>query len=234
MSAGSRLGDAMRTRMMSVLLFGLIGAAILTSLGVWQLQRLAWKQGVLAEIALRIAAGPVSLPVVPDRDLDRYLPVAVTGHFAGDPLRVLVSLPGSGPDYRLVAPFEAGGRRMLVDRGFLAEAVPLPPPPEGEVTVTGNLHWPDEVDGFTPAPDIARNLWFARDVDAMAAHLGTEPLLIVARALSVPDAPVTPLPVTSEGIPNNHLGYAVQWFGLALVWLGMTAFLLWRIRLRRE
>ena len=43
-----------------------------------------------------------------------------------------------------------------------------------------------------------------------------------------------PLPVTTEGIPNNHLGYAVQWFGLALVWAGMTLFLLWRTARRTE
>ena len=106
----------------------------------------------------------------------------------------------------------------------------MPPAPEGVITVTGNLHWPDEVDGFTPDPDTLRNQWFARDVDAMANHLDTEPTLVILREMSVSDAPVTPLPVTSDGIPNNHLGYAIQWFGLALVWLGMTAFLAWRIR----
>ncbi|MEX3014599.1 SURF1 family protein [Gymnodinialimonas hymeniacidonis] len=222
----------MRARLITVGLFGLIGAAILVSLGVWQLQRLAWKEGVLAEIDARISAAPVAVPATPDPVADRYLPVTAEGVFAGDPLRVLVSVQGSGPGYRLISPFEADGRRVLLDRGFLAEGVALPEPHEGPITVTGNLHWPDEVDGFTPEPDIARNQWFARNVDAMAAHLGTEPVFIVLREMSVSDAPVTPLPVTSEGIPNNHLGYAVQWFGLALVWLGMTAFLAWRITRR--
>ena len=120
----------------------------------------------------------------------------------------------------------------MVDRGYLSEGVPQPEPPVGEVSVIGNLHWPDEIDGFTPAPDVARNIWYARDVDALARHLETEPIFIIAREMSVPDTPVTPLPVTAEGIPNNHLGYAIQWFGLALVWLGMTAFLLWRITRR--
>ncbi len=218
-------------RVISVALFGLVGAAILVSLGVWQLQRLAWKEAVLAEIDARIEAAAVSLPAALDRERDRYLPVEVTGMFAGDPARVLVSVQGSGPGYRLITPFQMENRVILVDRGFLAEGVDVEMP-QGEVTVTGNLHWPDEVDGFTPAPDLARNIWYARDVDALADQLGAEPILIVTRSLSVPDAPVTPLPVTSEGIANNHLGYAVQWFGLALVWLGMTAFLLWRITRR--
>ncbi len=219
----------MSGRVITVVLFGLIGAAILISLGVWQLQRLAWKEDVLAEIEARIAAEPVAVPDTPDEEVDRFLPVAAEGLFVGEPLRVLVSVQGSGPGYRLIHGFETDGRRIMVDRGFLAEGVGLPEVPETPVTVTGNLHWPDEIDGFTPEPDIARNQWFARDVPAMAAQLEAEPILVILREMSVSGAPVTPLPVTSEGIPNNHLGYAIQWFGLALVWLGMTAFLAWRI-----
>ncbi|GAB5445241.1 SURF1 family protein [Gymnodinialimonas sp.] len=219
-------------RVIAVVAFGLAGMAILVSLGVWQLQRLAWKEAVLAEIADRIEAAPVALPEAPDPETDRYLPVEVTGTFTGETLRVLVSLQGSGPGYRLISPFETEGRAVMIDRGYLSESVAQPDPPTGAVTVTGNLHWPDEVDGFTPAPDIARNIWYARDVPTLATHLGTEPVFIVARQMSVSDAPLTPLPVTADGIPNNHLGYAIQWFGLALVWLGMTAFLLWRITRR--
>lgn len=219
-------------RVIAVVVFGLVGAGILVSLGVWQLQRLAWKESVLAEIAARIEALPVALPEEIDRERDRYLPVEVSGEFGDGPVRVLVSMQGSGPGYRLISPFEVAGQRILVDRGFLSESVDLPAAPTGEVTVTGNLHWPDEVDGFTPAPDVARNIWYARDVDALAAHLQAEPIFIVLRDISASDAPVTALPVTVDGIPNNHLGYAIQWFGLALVWLGMTAFLLWRITRR--
>lgn len=222
----------MTRRVLSVALFGIVGVAILVSLGVWQLQRLAWKEAVLAEIEARIAAEPVPLPDAVDTSRDRYLPVEMTGRFEGDPVRVLVSVQGSGPGFRLIHAFETDGRRVLVDRGFLADGVAQPEAPESEVTVVGNLHWPDEVDGFTPAPDLVRNQWFARDVNALAAYLETEPVFIVLRDLSVADVPLTPLPVTVEGIPNNHLGYALQWFGLVIVWLGMTAFLLWRITRR--
>ena len=219
------------TRKLSVVfVFGLIGAAILIGLGVWQLQRLSWKEGVLADIEARITAAPVAVPETPDPEADRFLPVVAEGVFVGEPLRVLVSVQGSGPGYRLISAFETDGRRVMVDRGFIAESAEQPDAPEGPVTVTGNLHWPDEVDGFTPEPDIARNQWFARDVEAMATALDAEPVFIVLRDMSASDAPLSPLPVTSEGIPNNHLGYAIQWFGLALVWLGMTAFLAWRIR----
>lgn len=220
-------------RLIGALLLGLGGAAILLSLGVWQVQRLAWKEGVLAEIEARIAADPVGLPAAPDPEVDRYLPVVATGVFGSDYVRVLVSQRGVGAGYRIISPFETGeGRRVLIDRGIMPVAEDVPPPPSGEVTLAGNLHWPNERDGFTPENDLEDNLWFARDVPVLADHLGTEPLLVIARSVSVSDAPVIPLPVTTEGIPNDHLNYAITWFSLAAVWLGMTAFLLWRIRRR--
>jgi surfeit locus 1 family protein len=209
------------------LLFGLIGAAVLVSLGVWQLQRLTWKDGILSDIAARIEAAPVALPATPDPEADRYLPVRAEGAFTGQALRVLVSQKEIGAGYRIVEVFQTGGRKVLVDRGFVRvdAAVTLA---AREAVVTGNLHWPDEVDSFTPVPD--GELWFARDVPAMAQALGTEPVLIVARS-DTGDA-IVPLPVDTTNIPNNHFGYAIQWFGLAIVWLGMTGFYLWRIRRR--
>lgn len=219
----------MTRRMIWPLLFGLFGVAILVSLGIWQMQRLAWKQGVLADIEARIAAAPVPLPGTPDREADRYLPVEVAGTIGADFVRVLVSQRGQGAQYRVISPFETGERTILLDRGVMPTEG-APPLPAGTVTVTGNLHWPQEVDGFTPEPDIARNIWYARDVDALAAHLGAEPVLVIARTLSVPDAPLAALPVDTSGIPNDHLNYAITWFSLAAIWLGMTLFLLWRIR----
>lgn len=117
----------------------------------------------------------------------------------------------------------------MVDRGVMSTEG-VPPEQADPVTVTGNLHWPEEVDGFTPEPDLARNIWYARDVDALAARLEADPVLIIARDLSVSDAPLTPLPVDTSGIPNDHLNYAITWFSLAALWLGMTLYLLWRIR----
>ncbi len=68
----------------------------------------------------------------------------------------------------------------------------------------------------------------------MAEVLDSLPVLVVARQVSpeVPD--VTPLPVGTESIPNDHLGYAITWFSLSVVWAGMTGFLLWRIRARTD
>jgi surfeit locus 1 family protein len=216
-------------RLVVPVLFGLAGMAVLVWLGVWQLQRLAWKEGILAGIAARMDELPGAVPDQPDPRRDAYLPVTATGRLTGEEALVLVSRKQVGPGYRVIAVLETEeGRRLLLDRGFLPEAAKAARRDTVGVTVTGNLHWPDEVDGFTPAP--SGGLWFARDVPALAAALGTEPVLVVARS-GTGDG-IEPLPVDTAHIPNDHLGYAIQWFGLAVVWAGMTLLLLWRIRRR--
>lgn len=217
-------------RMIGPLAVGIIGTAILLWLGIWQVQRLAWKEGVLADIDARIAAAPAPLPATPDPEADRFKPVALSGQLTDETLRVLASIKRVGAVHRIIAVLDADGRRVLVDMGYVPALTPEATATPGAITVTGNLHWPDEVDRFTPEP--GDGLWFARDVPAMAAALGTEPVLIVARTASPADPVVTPLPVDTSGIPNDHLEYAITWFSLAVVWAGMTGWLLWRIRRR--
>ena len=223
----------MTRRMILPLLFGLLGCAILIALGSWQLQRLAWKQGILAQISARLTDTPVALPALPDPAGDKYLPVRVTGRFTGSEIDVLASLKEVGAGYRVIAAFRTDdGRMILIDRGFLPEDQRARPRLATTAAIVGTLHWPQETDGFTPPPDAARAIWFARDVPAMAAVLRTEPVLIVART-DTGDG-ITPLPVDTVGIPNNHLNYALTWFSLAAVWAGMTLLLLWRIRRRTD
>lgn len=220
-------------RILFPLIIGLTGFAILIALGTWQMQRLSWKRAVLMQIETRISADPVPLPAAPDPGRDLYLPVTVSGSIAGEELHVLVSIKRVGPGFRIIAPLITDdGRRILLDRGFVRAEAKDAARQTGAVTVTGNLHWPNETDGFTPPPDPAANTWFARDVAAMAAALDTEPLLLVARTPTGPG--VTPLPVDTAGIPNDHLQYAITWFSLALIWAAMTAYFLWRTRARAE
>lgn len=219
-------------RILFLLFIGLAGLAVLVALGVWQLQRLAWKRALLDEIAVRIAAEPVALPTAPDADTDRYLAVHVQGDLEGAEIHVLVSVRQVGAGYRIIAPLVTQGRRIMVDRGFVPVSDKALTRPGGPVGITGNLHWPDEVDRFTPPPDVEANIWFARDVARLAEALDTEPVLVVARTRTDPG--VTPMPVGTDGIPDNHLNYALTWFGLAAVWAGMTLFFLWRTRARSE
>ncbi len=219
----------MLRRMFFPLLMGVIGCAVLISLGVWQVNRMHWKAGVLAEIEARIHDAPVALPAAPDPVTDKYLPVSVTGRFTGDFVEVLHGIKGGSPGVKIIEAFQTtDGRRILVDRGFVEEEARHIPRVRGLPGVIGNLHWPQDATSSTPPPDERTGLWFARDVAAMAAKLNKEPTFIVAREPTGDG--ITPVPVDTSTIPNDHWGYAITWFSLALVWAVMTLALLWRIR----
>lgn len=218
-------------RLIGAVVFGVLGTGLLIGLGVWQLDRMAWKKTVLAQIDARIGAAPVSVPARPDPEADVYLPVQADGVLVGPEIHVLISTKELGAGYRVIQALEMDAGRIMVDRGY----IPLPAKDAarggGAVRITGNLHWPDEVDGWTPEPDRARGIWFARDVPAMAEALGTAPVLLIVRSeTGLPDQGVTPLPVDSSDIPNDHLQYVVTWFSLAAIWVVMTGYFILRTR----
>ena len=207
---------------------------VFVSLGTWQLQRMTWKAGVLAEIE-QVIAGPVTpLPAMPDESTDKYRPVALVGDFTGPELHVLVSSRDLGAGFRVVQGFDLKdeNRRVMVDRGFVPVRAKTDARATGAAEVTGNIHWPDDRDDYTPPNDPAANYWYARDIDEMAAALDAAPVLILAR--SPTDPSITPLPVTTEGIPNRHLEYVGTWFLLAITWSVMTGFALWRMKRRTQ
>ena len=221
-------------RLIFPLLLGLVGCAVLVGLGVWQLQRLEWKTAKLAQIAAKISATPVTLPATVTPENDIYLPVTVDGHLLGPTAFVITGLAQAGPGYRVIGAFEVAGtgRKIMVDLGFVAEADRAVELPSTPMKVTGNLNWPAEKDSYTPEPELLQKLWFARDVERMANVLGTEQVLVVANAIDPAIPAISPLPVDTSSVPNDHLNYAITWFSLAVVWLGMTVLLLWRIRRR--
>jgi surfeit locus 1 family protein len=208
---------------------GIAGVAVLMSLGFWQLNRMEEKRVYLDEIEARIGNAPIPLPAVPKEGPHKFQAVVAEGRFTGDYLEVLAGQKGASPGVLVIEAFALpDGRRIMVQRGFVEEEARATPRTTTDVTVTGNLHWPQDADAFTPAPDEKTGLWYARDVPAMAAKLQTEPTLIVASARTGDG--IMPVPVDTSSIPNNHWGYAIQWFLLAATWAGMTVYLLWRIR----
>ena len=116
------------------------------SLGTWQVQRLAWKEGILAEIDAKISGTQPHLS--PNADAHKYQPVEVSGRFLETRIRVLVSQKLIGAGYRIIQPFQTAERVILVDRGFVKidQTEDLR---NDTATVLGNLHWPDEVDEYT-------------------------------------------------------------------------------------
>ena len=218
-------------RFWGMVVFGVLGTAILLSLGMWQLQRLAWKQEVLRAIESKILAPAVKIPQTVLPDAHSLLPVRAEGRYKGDTVRVLVSQKIYGAGYRLITAFElVDGRTIMLDRGFTSVRLEMPSTPEGRGQVIGNLQWPQEIDSFTPENDLAANIWFARDVARLADHLKAEPVLLVLRDSSFETEAATPLPKMTANIPNDHMNYAITWFSLALIWLGMSGYFLYRSR----
>jgi len=217
----------MNKRMIAPIIFGVVGIAVLVSLGNWQVQRLAWKEGVLAAIETKMNGPAQPVPEEPNPERDQYLAVAVSGEMGTGEVHVLSSSPETGPGYRIVVPFTLqDGRVILVDRGVVPESEKAAARPIESGEIAGNLLWMQEPPSFPP--DMDKNIWFNRDADGLADVLGTEPVLLVMSQTTLSTGP-HPVAV-GVNIPNNHLSYAVTWYGFALVWLGMTLYLLYRIK----
>lgn len=211
------------------LALGISGLAVLISLGIWQVQRLDWKEAILADINDRMQGAPTQLPAAPDETRDEYRAVTFSGRVVAGELHVLVSGTKAGTGYRVISAFETGqGRRILLDQGLLPLDAKDAAPTLPQTDIVGNLIWPDDVNSSTPTPDLGKNIWFGRDVDAMAQALNTEAVMVVVSNMTNPDPRTTLLPVDTSGIKNDHLEYAVTWFGLAAVWAAMTGFLIFR------
>ena len=238
-----------RSSQLVMSLFALIVFAILVSLGIWQVERLQWKEALIARIEARIHAQPAPLPApstwtdMKPLDYD-YAHTRVTGRL--DPTREALIFRGSGkvgegssqPGYWIMAPLLlADGSSLLVNRGFVPlankEAFSRPDPQRGqEVTLTGLLRAPEERKLFTPADTAAKGEWYTRDPLAIAAALGLpNPAPFSLDEDAHEAAPGQPAGgATVFDIPNNHLSYAGTWFGLAGTLLGVFAYFMWRRR----
>ncbi len=210
------------------LILGIAGCGVLVSLGLWQVDRLAWKEAILTDINARLAATPKQLSFDVTEAADEYSRVTLTGTPTGAELHVLVSGTAAGTGYRVISAFDTPDGLILLDQGLLALDNKDAPPVTVPMQITGTWLWPDDVNSNTPDPDLGKNIWFARDIDAMADALQTAPLLVVASTTTPPDPRLTPLPVTTANIKNDHLEYAITWFLLAVVWAIMTLYLIIR------
>lgn len=216
----------------------LVGVVLLCALGTWQLQRLAWKEGLVADIAARAHGAPVSIAVVEERaargDDVEYTRVAVDGAFANDREIHLYALDESGgPGFHVITPLRlADGTIVLVNRGFVPNDLKDPARRgagqlSGTVSVTGLVRHGDRQGTFIPANDVTRNIWYWRDMDAMAGAAAGADASRVHRF--VIDAEAEPAPpggwprggVTRLELPNRHLEYALTWYGLAAALVGV-------------
>jgi len=235
----------------------LIGFTILCGLGTWQVQRLHWKEALIARVSAGLKADPIPAPgpkAWPTLDVAKaeYQPVSVTGTFNNaEEIHVLYALtepngPIGGRGYFVMTPLTtAAGWIVYVNRGFVPAAKVDPATRmegqvEGKTTVVGILRQPGRRSWFMPADNVAENQWISRDpaLYAAAEHLpraDVAPYIIDQRY-----DPTRPggLPQGGETVvifPNNHLGYLITWYGLALA-LALTYIpYMWkRLKERRE
>ncbi len=219
-------------------LFTVPSIVLLLALGTWQIQRLEWKNDLIARIAARFDAPAVPLPASGiDVDAMEYHKVSVTGQFrhAAEVHLVATSVNGN-PGYHVITPLERadGAGFVLVDRGWVPqERKAAERRAEGQVagpvTVTGVVRKPWHQGWFVPDNDSARNLWFFGDAAAMQKVMGVTapPLFVEADAAPNPGG----FPIggqTRLNIPNNHLAYAVNWYGFTIVLL--VIYVMWHRR----
>ena len=225
----------------------LVALAILVSLGNWQVGRLAWKEDLLATIDSRIHAEPVPLEKAFEKMADgediEYLPVEVSGTFVPNAEQHLLSTWNGVSGWNVYQPLRLDdGAVLFVNRGFVPfdRKDPETRPesrPRGEQALTGLARLPlSTKPGFlVPDNDPAANEYYWKDLAAMtrAAGLeGEEVLPLFVDAGPYDDPQVLPIGgVTNIDLPNNHLQYAVTWYGLAISLVGVVAvFLIRRYR----
>lgn len=205
--------------------------AALIGLGVWQLQRLHWKLGLIDQVNRNLMAPPLTLDQAMAMGASaQYHRVRLTGSFDNSREAFVFGTGILGtPVLHVVVPFRTdGGRVLLIDRGI----VPRDRRDRGtrtrglierETVVVGVWRIPDPPGTFTPRPDLAKRIWYSRDVAAIATADGITPA-----TLAIIEADATPNPggwpkggQTQVNFRNEHLQYAITWFLMAAGLLGV-------------
>ncbi len=224
-----------------------LALAVLVAMGNWQLERLEWKRGLSAEMTQRMASPAIALPPPPvDAAALRYRPIRLVGRFHHDRELYLEARSHKGrAGLHLVTPFELDdGRVVLVDRGWVPPERRRPETRAegqigGQVRLTGTIRtggW-NGYEFLRPENDPAGNAWVWMDLPRMAERVAMEDAglggaglggaglggtvsgyyLVAGAAPNPGGLPIGRAP--GVDLPNNHLGYALTWYALALVLL---------------
>lgn len=222
----------------------LLALALLLTLGTWQVQRLYWKEALIADIEQRRAAPPAPLSEIEalatsGSDVD-YRHATATGRYLNDKERHFFATFQGMTGFYVYTPLElADGRYLFVNRGFIAYEDKAPEGRaqgqlQGEQTVVGlaRAKLAEKPSFMVPDNDPAKNMFYWKDLDQMAATTGLPADRVLPFFL---DADATPNPggipmggVTLIDLPNSHLQYAMTWYGLAAVLVVVSAIALFR------
>ncbi|MET4388516.1 surfeit locus 1 family protein [Bradyrhizobium sp. F1.4.3] len=220
---------------------------VLIALGVWQVERRAWKLALIDRVEQRVHAAaqpipsPASWPTISAAN-DEYRHVTVSGRFLHDRETLVQAVTEEGPGYWVLTPLQRGdGTLVLVNRGFVPSerrdaSTRQDGNPDGQVEITGLLRVTEPKGGFLRNNVPQHNRWYSRDVAAIAAARGLHdiaPFFIDADAGSQSGSgPIGGLTVVR--FPNNHLIYALTWFALAFMLAGKLFVTFWGGLFRRK
>jgi surfeit locus 1 family protein len=217
-------------------LMTIVMLAVLLSLGTWQVRRLHWKEAILAQLAQAEAAPPIPLQAVPEP----YTKVAVTGHLRADlsaQYAVEVRDTRDGPQMGtfLIQVLERpDAPPLLVERGWVPQKRRSPiAQPSGETTIVGYIHAAESPGLFSAKDDPAARIFYTLDPAAIGAALGLShvaPFTLIALGPAPPELYPDPAKHLPQP-PNNHLSYAITWYGLAVALV--VIFLVWARRTLR-
>lgn len=245
--------EAPRMSRVTAILMGvacILTLAALLALGTWQVQRLAWKEGLIATIEERVVAEPRPLTDIETRfattrDVD-YWPVTISGTFHHERERHYLATWRGQSGFHVLTPLElADGRFVFVNRGFVPydRKDPASRPEgqvEGEVELTGlsRVAEAEKPSFIVPDNDAAKNVFYWKDLREMAESAGLDGETVLPFFIDAGDA-ANPggLPiggVTRIDLPNSHLQYAVTWYGLALTLVLVVIAWGWRNRAGRR
>lgn len=219
-------------------IFTLMILALLIGLGVWQLQRRVEKHALIAALTERLAVAPAALPAVaqwrdltPARDEFRRVTFSATlesrpdamVYSSGSAVREDISGPGT---WAFMPARISGGETVVINAGFVQNTMQDRAQQDRAVTrlvtgqpvtMTGYIRFPESAGLLTPAGNIARRLWFTRDLHAMAQALGwgeVAPFYIDLEAPAPASGVPKPGPLEVH-LKDDHMQYAITWFGLA-------------------
>lgn len=230
-------GPVRGARFWAFLVFMLALMALFITLGTWQVERLGEKERLIANVTARFNEPPKPFPAfadwkVFDADGYDYRPVSLTGTYRPQgTVLVFDSLDEpkgkfSGPGYWVMTPFMlATGGSVFINRGFVPEASGPAFAQGGTVepgllSIAGVARNAEAIGSFTPAPDLTRHVEWVRNPARLAAMAGDLPQPVASVYIDLPAGPEGALPQGGETVvefPNNHLGYAMTWYGFALL-----------------
>ncbi|MCW1429710.1 SURF1 family protein [Novosphingobium sp. JCM 18896] len=219
------------------LALALLGAVLFAALGIWQVERRAWKHDLIARVEARIHAPPVAFSDISKwrgltPDAYEYRKVRLRGVFRHDREALVQALTERGAGFWVLTPLRTDAGTVLINRGFVpgerrAAETRREGQVAGEVAVTGLMRASEPGGGFLRANDPAADRWYSRDVAAIARARGLGP---VASFFVDADAAANPGGYPLGGLTvvrfaDNHLVYALTWFALAglCLWAGLTA-----------